>query len=106
VLGRAGRSINRMGYTFDLAYLEAEIGKLGLRACAVAWEDDRKGARLTVAAGAAGDGAARGAAQGTDPCPALLHAAGRPCCWWSVFRQSAGQGGCRELWSGWPLQRE
>ncbi|WP_025679985.1 class I adenylate-forming enzyme family protein [Paenibacillus massiliensis] len=48
VIGRAGKSVTRMGYTFSPVYIENQISRLGYRSCVIALDDERKGASLIV----------------------------------------------------------
>ncbi|MFB0842093.1 class I adenylate-forming enzyme family protein [Paenibacillus oleatilyticus] len=48
VIGRNGKSINRMGYTFSPVYIENQISRLGYRSCVVPLDDEKKGTLLVV----------------------------------------------------------
>ncbi|KPV58006.1 peptide synthetase [Paenibacillus sp. A3] len=48
VIGREGRSVNRMGYTFSPVYIENQISRLGYRSCVITLDDDVKGTLLVI----------------------------------------------------------
>ncbi|MCZ8520306.1 MULTISPECIES: class I adenylate-forming enzyme family protein [Paenibacillus] len=48
VIGRSGKTVNRMGYMVSPVYIEDRIGKLGQRSSVVALEDEAKGTLLVA----------------------------------------------------------
>ncbi|WP_458121515.1 class I adenylate-forming enzyme family protein [Paenibacillus sp. Z6-24] len=46
VVGRTGKTVNRMGYLVSPAYIESRISLLGCRSCVIALDDELKGSLL------------------------------------------------------------
>ncbi|MDQ0495071.1 class I adenylate-forming enzyme family protein [Paenibacillus brasilensis] len=46
VIGRSGKTVNRMGYMVSPVYIEDRIGSLGYRSCVITLEDEAKGTLL------------------------------------------------------------
>ncbi|MBJ8193040.1 long-chain fatty acid--CoA ligase, partial [Bacillus cereus] len=48
VIGRSGKTVNRMGYMVSPVYIEDRIGSLGYRSCVITLEDEAKGTLLVA----------------------------------------------------------